>query len=54
MDNYCFTLVQKWDSWKGLYQVHLTTDTAAKLQGVVFYNKGKLCLTSGSGQKLRT
>ena len=42
MDNYCFMLVQKWDSWKGLYQVLLTTDTAAELQGVTFYNERKL------------
>lgn len=27
-------LLQKWDSWKGPYQVHLTPDTNTKLQGV--------------------
>ena len=34
-DSYYFTLMllQKWDSWKGLYQESLTTDTATKLQG---------------------
>lgn len=34
-DNY-FTLIllEKWDSWKGPYQVLLTTDTAIDLEGV--------------------
>ena len=36
LQSYCFTqmLLQKWDSQKGPYQGLLTTDTAAKLQGV--------------------